>query len=237
MPVLGCSEKGPYTDIPVPALSPARWPPHPRSRPPLRRLPAFGISLLPSGSRHRGWTRRCPPRSWARAPRSHQVTMAATCGSRRKEPSAGASWRANWRRSGIKPLPRASRGGWGSGTLQQHQRLRRAAPAHSRGRLRGVSQRVRTKDPEVPPSLRALPDACFALVPPRSPIAPGAPRDGELRLPPPAPHEPHATPYKNRARFIERCSGLSSPFAAGLALPAMGGLGSAHPLASSWCRA
>lgn len=108
---LGSSEKAPHTHVPIPALSAARWPPHGPSRPHPRRHPAFGISLLPSGSRCQRRTRGCTPRSRVRALGSRRVTMAVTCGNRRKGPSTGASWPANWPKSGIKTPPRATRGG------------------------------------------------------------------------------------------------------------------------------
>lgn len=114
----GTWQEGSHTDVPVPVLSPAHWPPcHPSHPPPRRRL-AFGISLLPSGSRQRAWIRGCPPQSQARAPGSRQVMMATTFGSRRKGPSTGASWLENWLKSGIKMPPRAPRrGGTGCSPL------------------------------------------------------------------------------------------------------------------------
>lgn len=113
--------EGAQGKVPAPTfpLSPALWPLSPPRCPTPRRLLDFGIFLLPSGSRRRGRSRGCPRRSRTRAPGSRRARTRATCGSQRKGPSTGASWLANWPKSGIKPPPRVTRGGCTSPTLQK----------------------------------------------------------------------------------------------------------------------
>lgn len=197
VPVLvtaGHGEKGPHTDVPVPAPSPARWLPRRPSHPPPRRHPAFGISLLPSGSRRRGRTRGCPPQNRVRAPGSHRVTMAATCGSQRKGPSAGASWLANWPKSGTKMPRRATREGCAGRTLQAGSPL--PAP---KGSAVGFGNVSALKIPRCPFS-----EPCLVLSlpltppPPASPVTPGAARPPRWGWGSVTPH-PEASPPQTRA--------------------------------------